>query len=63
MKCVVEEIDQSMLNQKQKFVVRIVEYQVSNYDSQPILVMGSTGTGESTVIRIITNKINSDNAV
>ena len=52
-----------MLNQEQKFVVRIVDNQVSNFDSQPILVTGGPGTGKSTVLKIITNTINSDNVV
>ena len=43
-------------------MVRIVDNQVSNFDSQPILVTGGPGTGKSTVIKGITNKINSDNA-
>ena len=50
---VVEEIDQSMLNQEQKFLVCIVENQVSNYNSQPILVIGGTETGNSTVVKIL----------
>ena len=52
-----------MLNQEQKFLVRIVDNQVSNFDSQPILVTGVPGTGKSTVIKSITNTINSDNVV
>ena len=59
----VEEIDQSILNQEQKFVVPIVEHQVSKYDSKPVLVMGGPGNGKSTVIKIIINTINSDNMV
>ena len=50
---VVEEIDQSMLNLEQKFLVCIVANQVSNYNSQPILVIGGTETGNSTVVKIL----------
>ena len=41
----VEEIDQSMLNQDPKFVVCIVENHVLKSDSQPIFVVGGNVTG------------------
>ena len=42
-----------MLNQEQTCLVRIVEHQVSNYDIQPILVMGAPETGNSKVIKVL----------
>ena len=45
MQRVVEEIDQSMLNEDPKFVVCIVEHQVLKSDSQPIFVVGGNVTG------------------
>ena len=42
-------------------MVRIVENQVYISESQPILVVVGPGTGNSTVIKTITNTINSDN--
>ena len=50
---VVEEIDQSMLNLEQKFLVCIVANQVSNYNSQPILVIVGNETGNSTVVKVL----------
>ena len=44
-------------------MVRIVENQVYISESQPILVVVVPGTGNSTVIKTITNTINSDNLV
>ena len=50
---VVEEIDQSTLIQDQNFLVCIVDNQVSNSNSQPILVMGGPETGNSKDIKVL----------
>ena len=54
--CQIEDVDLSNLNREQLFASNIIH---QNMDSQtPIIIMGGTGTGKSTVVKAVTNIMN-----